>query len=97
MDRLQITRSQLRAHNIRITGYVREVVECGHEPGVLSGASLSGKAKTYGSSYARTRERLAKAVAAGGRALSGLSLTGSRRWARVWVNARGEPVQLELV
>lgn len=100
IDTIEITADELRARGVRITDYVREVVTCGDEPGVLSGAALQGKAAQYGSSYARTRAKVARAVseitaAHGRRVIDGFELTANRRWARVWCDDSG-PVRLVL-
>lgn len=48
----------------RLTDYARHVIEAGHEPGVLSGDELRGKARKYGGSYARMRGRVMRAISA---------------------------------
>ncbi len=95
MQTITINESDLRAAGVRVTNYVREVIECGHEPGVLSGAALKGKAKQFGGSYARTRAKVAQAVARAAGVHDGFALTRNKRWARVWT-ADGEPVALSL-
>ena len=79
-----------------LTSYIEHVVGAGHEPGVLSGSSLKGEAKKYGSSYARARSKIIDAV----RHLTGVSdgyaLIDSR-WARVWVDPDGNRVRLTVV
>ena len=107
---IEISEQALRAQGVRITDYVREVVECGHEPGVLSGAALKGKAKQYSSSYYYTRNRVGAAVhritrEQGNTVYQGLELIrvnnwrasrpDSRRWVRVWSDDNG-PVKLSL-
>tara|TARA_Y100000114_G_scaffold152724_1_gene171451 strand:- start:883 stop:1224 length:342 start_codon:yes stop_codon:yes gene_type:complete len=107
---IEISEQALRAQGVRITDYVREVVECGHEPGVLSGAALKGKAKQYSSSYYFTRNRVGKAVyritrEQGNTVYEGLELIrvnswkasrpDPRRWVRVWADDSG-PVRLAL-
>ena len=95
MKEINITESALAAAMGRkdLTGYMAQVVEFGHQPGVLSGAALKGNAKKYGASYARTRSNVSSAV----RQLTGISdgyaLIDSR-WARVWVDEDGERVKL---
>jgi hypothetical protein len=37
--------------------YIIHALACGHIPGVLSGAELSGKARRFGAKYARSRVR----------------------------------------
>lgn len=96
MQTISISSAQLRAHGVRVTDYVREVVTCGDEPGTLSGASLRGKAKQYAGRYARTRGKVAAAVRAETGVVDGLALTSSKRWARVWVAPDGKPVRLRL-
>lgn len=85
----------MRAH------YIRRVLDCGHVPGVLSGALLQGKARRYGASYARSRARAA-AIAAQVGVMSalvpvdvGTQSKPMRRLCRVWVR-NGKPVCLTL-
>ena len=95
MNQINIAESALAAAMGRkdLTDYMTRAVELGHQPGVLSGAELRGKAKKYGASYAQTRANVSRAV----RQLTGISdgraLVGSR-WARVWVDEDGERVEL---
>lgn len=81
-----------------LTGYMFDVAENGHKPGVLSGANLAGKARKYGASYARTRQKVFYAVrtATNGKVTTGKVLINSR-WSRVWVDsATNEPVVLNV-
>lgn len=86
----------------KLGSYQREVLECGHRPGVLSGASLQGKAKQYAYRYAQSRNvvesRLFEFEVS-----SKLVLIPSeanpkvRRWSRVWVDdLTDEPVRVVL-
>ena len=78
--------------------YAEHCLVNGHEPGVLSGADLEGKAKYYGAGYARSRANLSAWLDANFGVRSELALirvTGSvRRWCRVWVDHDGNPVRL---
>ena len=77
--------------------YARHVVESGHVPGVLSGAELRGRARRYGRTYARSRERVRAMLTRHCGVTSRLALIESR-WARVWVTAdSGEPVRVVLI
>jgi len=74
-----------------LTRYMEHVVDHGHVPGTLSGASLKGDAKKYGASYARTRANVAHAVRVLGYARDGYDERGRR----VWVDPQdGEPIEL---
>lgn len=73
--------------------YQRHVLEAGHCPGVLSGAELKGKARTYGAGYYHARLRVMRLASEHG-VTSDLVLIGSR-WSRVWTHD-GAPVRLEL-
>lgn len=74
--------------------YIAHVLESGHRAGVLSGAELRGKAKRYGGSYCRSRDKAAAIAAAHG-VTDSLVLTAARRWTRVWT-LDGAPVRITL-
>lgn len=74
--------------------YIAHVLEAGHRAGVLSGANLRGKAKRYGGSYCRARDKAA-AIAATHGVHRNLVLSASRRWTRVWT-LDGAPVRITL-
>jgi len=74
--------------------YIAHVLEAGHCAGVLSGAELRGKARRYGGSYCRSRDKAAQLAAAYG-VTNGLVLSASRRWTRVWT-LDGAPVRITL-
>jgi len=69
--------------------YQRHVLEDGHQPGVLSGAELEGKAKQFGGSYANSRSAVEALLAEYGvRSELVLMANGKRspkRVSRVWV------------
>ena len=75
--------------------YLRHVITEGHRPGVLSGAELAGKARQYGGWYSRQRDVAEQLVAPYGVA-SALTLINSR-WCRVWSDAQGQQVRLQIV
>jgi hypothetical protein len=94
METITITTSvSLRA------SYIRHVLDCGHIPGVLSGANIKGKARRYGGKYARSRAIAATIAAQAGVKQDVILLSvGSkdksmRRHCRVWVRD-GKPVCL---
>lgn len=72
--------------------YAEEVANNGHVPGVLSGANLSGKARSYGAWYHAMRCRVAEALRPYG-VYSGLAKVNSRL-CRVWVDKEGNPVEV---
>lgn len=74
--------------------YQQHVVRHGHIPGVLSGAEIRGKARSYGGGYARSRARVAATLRALGVTQSMILHPESRRWTRVWTDATGQPVRL---
>jgi hypothetical protein len=75
--------------------YVRHVITCGHVPGVLSGAELQGRARSYGARYERSRARACEIVAPYGVRL-GVARSDSGRWFVAWVGADGRPVRVRL-
>ena len=98
---IRISEQALRAQGVRITDYVRSVIEWGHEPGTLSGAALRGSAKIWGGKYQRTRARVANAVqqitaSQGTPVTEGYWLNGNRRHVRVWITTDGAPIRLSL-
>jgi len=96
MKEINIAESALAAAMGRkaLTGYMAHVVDAGHVPGVLSGASLlKGKPKQYAASYARTRASVTAAVYKLTGISDGYALIDSR-WARVWVDEEGNRVRL---
>ena len=78
-----------------LTHYMESVVEAGHLPGTLSGANIGGEAKRYSSRYARTRAKVEDAVEEVLGVTAGRALVDSR-WAKVWVGADGQRVELTL-
>ena len=76
--------------------YAAHVAAHGHEPGVLSGAELRGRARRYGGWYQRQRERVARSLADLGIQSRLLLHPTARRLARVWVTEAGEPVRITL-
>mgnify|MGYP000120142602 CR=1 FL=1 len=81
-----------------LTDYMEHVVNAGHVPGVLSGSEIKGKAASYGGSYARTRDKVASAVAKLVAVHDGYVYDADRaRRVRVWVDADGTPVELTVV
>lgn len=78
--------------------YQYHVLESGHEPGVLSGAELQGKAREYGGVYAASRASVVARVMDYGVTDALVLLPHTRRWTRVWVDMRSrERVSLEMV
>jgi len=72
--------------------YQRHVLEDGHQPGVLSGAELAGKARNqFGGSYAASRRAvealLAEYDVRSELVLMASSKTSPKRVARVWLTA----------
>ena len=78
-----------------LTNYMERVIEAGHLPGTLSGANIGGKAAKYNTNYARTRARVVDAVEEVLGVTAGHALVDSR-WAKVWVGADGQRVELTL-
>jgi hypothetical protein len=74
--------------------YARHVLEAGHEPGVLSGAALRGRARRYGGWYYRIRRRVMEHAAAHGVEARLVMLPDRKRSARVWVSSDGAPVRV---
>ena len=79
-----------------LTNYMERVIEAGHLPGTLSGANIGGKAAKFNTNYARTRARVVDAVEEVLGVTAGRALVDSR-WAKVWVGADGQRVELTLV
>lgn len=78
--------------------YQYHVLESGHEPGVLSGAELKGKAREYGGSYAESRSSLMERVFAYGVTDDLVLMPHTRRWTRVYVDVQSrERVRIEVV
>ena len=79
--------------------YHRHVLECGHIPGVLSGAELRGKAKRWGGIYARLREKVEIVAERYGVTSEVIAIeTGAtRRACRVWVDRMGSPCRIVIV
>lgn len=75
--------------------YQQHVVRHGHIPGVLSGAEIRGKARSYGAFYARSRASVAATLRALGVVQSLILHPENRRWSRVWTDANGQPVRLQ--
>lgn len=79
--------------------YIRYVLDCGHIPGVLSGANLKGKARRFGGSYARSRAIAANIAAKAGVKQDVILLDvgtkdkPTRRHCRVWIKD-GKPVSI---
>lgn len=100
MKTIEINETAIRDHirSGRLTDYRRHVIEHGHWPGTLSGAELTGKAKEYGASYARSRRLVVEAVyqatdgAVVGRAHT--SLHGAILWTH---SETGDLVRLSLI
>jgi len=60
MQNIDIRREDLQTVGIkRISNYSAQVIDYGHQPGVLSGANLKGYARQYASKYAATRASVA--------------------------------------
>ena len=78
-----------------LTNYMESVIEAGHLPGTLSGSNIGGEAKRYSSRYARTRAKVEDAVEEVLGVTAGRALVDSR-WAKVWVGADGQRVELTL-
>ena len=85
----------------RKSEYRLHVLRYGHEPGVLSGNELRGKARAYGAKYARQRNFVEAVLRESGyvgecRAKVPVrSVHGSCvREARVWTDITGAPVRL---
>jgi len=96
MQNINVSREDLQTAGIkRITDYRAQVIDYGHEPGVLSGASLKGTARKYASKYAISRAEVAAAVEYVTGVISSIARVNGRD-VRVWT-LDGEPVELTLV
>lgn len=95
MRTITISESRLARHLNRRAQYARDVIERGHQPGVLSGAELKGKARQYSANYARQRRNAVAAVQAAtdGQVSDGYLQPHNRR---VWVDGAGHPVRLRI-
>jgi len=76
--------------------YAKHVAEHGHEPGVLSGAEIRGRARQYGGWYANKRAAVAEAMMRHG-VRSALRLDPERRRrVRVWTDTESQPIRIEI-
>ena len=92
---VRVPAAALRERGIRITSYVREVIDYGHVPGTLSGNALRGSAKRYAGRYAKTRTAVLEAVREATGVTDGYVRINGRD-ARVWIGRDGAPVELTL-
>ena len=74
--------------------YLRYVLEHGHLPGVLSGAELKGRARSYGARYAEQRDRAAAIAWEYGGVASRLIIGPTRRRVRVWTLPDATPCRV---
>jgi len=76
-------------------GYARRVLEHGHEPGVLSGCELRGRARQYSGWYLDVRRRVERFAAEHGISARLVRDPRSNRLVRVWTDAEtGQPVRV---
>ena len=96
MQNIDIRREDLQTVGIkRISNYSAQVIDYGHQPGVLSGANLKGTARQHAAKYAARRASVAAAVEAATGVRSEIVKADGRN-VRVWT-LDGEPVELTLV
>ena len=81
----------------RMTPYRYEVLENGHIPGYLSGSNLTGKAKSFGVAYMKSREMVSDIARALCNAEAGYAMVNSRR-SKIWVDCQTKkPVRISVI